>query len=360
MGTYAFGYWLGRLLRWRATPAATFLLPAAEMYRTFQRERLRTDRSGEIFSVVIFTAVRAQFRHSTTAELSRILAQRLRGSDAAGYLFDGRICVLLPITPAEGARLVADDVHARWAAQVPAPPYQIYAYPKDGHTWPRLAAEQAAASAGEQPVRGAETLLLPPTPLWKRLLDLAGASLGLILLAPLLLLIACIIRLTSPGPVLFKQVRSGRGGHPFQMYKFRSMVIDAESRQQDLRERNERDGPAFKIEDDPRVTRVGHFLRVTNLDELPQLWNVLKGEMSLVGPRPLPWQESDDCEVWQRRRLDVTPGMTCIWQATSHRSKIPFAEWVRMDLRYIRSRSLSTDLKLVCQTIRSIFFRKAC
>jgi lipopolysaccharide/colanic/teichoic acid biosynthesis glycosyltransferase len=123
---------------------------------------------------------------------------------------------------------------------------------------------------------------------------------------------------------------------------------------------NERDGPAFKIENDPRVTWFGRFIRATNLDELPQLWNVLKGDMSLVGPRPLPCNEALACLDWQRRRLDVTPGLTCIWQATSHRAKIPFADWVRMDLRYIRFRSPKLDLRLLLQTVRLLLGRKKC
>jgi lipopolysaccharide/colanic/teichoic acid biosynthesis glycosyltransferase len=170
-------------------------------------------------------------------------------------------------------------------------------------------------------------------------------------LAPIFLLVAAAIKLDSSGPIFFVQWRSGLGGRLFSMFKFRSMVVDAEQRKKDMGELNEQDGPAFKMEQDPRLTAVGRFLRKTSLDETPQLWNVLRGEMSLVGPRPLPVDETAACQDWQRRRLDVTPGLTCIWQVKDRRTKIPFADWMRMDIRYTRSRSLINDLKLIFRTI---------
>jgi lipopolysaccharide/colanic/teichoic acid biosynthesis glycosyltransferase len=197
-------------------------------------------------------------------------------------------------------------------------------------------------------------------PFWKRLIDVAGATFGLVLLLPLFVVVAVAIKLTSPGPIIFKQRRSGRGGRPFWLYKFRSMVTDAEEKKEELLELNEQDGPAFKMERDPRVTVVGRFLRATTIDELPQLWNVLKGDMSLVGPRPLPCGESDECVGWQRRRLDVTPGLTCFWQVKDQRTKIPFVDWVRMDLKYVKSRSPKVDLSLITETIRYILRRKGC
>jgi lipopolysaccharide/colanic/teichoic acid biosynthesis glycosyltransferase len=194
-------------------------------------------------------------------------------------------------------------------------------------------------------------------PAWKRALDVVGALAGLVLLAPLMAGIALAVRLTSPGPVLFRQRRSGRGGKPFVMYKFRTMVADAEDRKARLLALNEQDGPAFKIRDDPRVTPLGRFLRQTSLDELPQLWNVLRGDMSLVGPRPLPCDESEACAGWQRRRLDVTPGLTCIWQVRG-RNRVSFADWARMDVRYIRTQSLVQDLKLLVLTLPALLLRR--
>jgi lipopolysaccharide/colanic/teichoic acid biosynthesis glycosyltransferase len=208
-----------------------------------------------------------------------------------------------------------------------------------------------------RPVAGLEGLLARPMPLWKRTLDLFGAVTGLVVLAPLLAVIAAAIKLTSPGPVLFRQRRGGRAGEPFTILKFRTMTVDAEQRKAHLRGQNEQDGPAFKIKQDPRVTSLGRILRCTSLDELPQLWNVLRGDMSLVGPRPLPCDESAACSRWQRQRLDVTPGLTCIWQVRG-RGRVSFAEWVRMDLRYIRSHSLVLDLLLLVLTVPAVLLRR--
>ena len=184
-----------------------------------------------------------------------------------------------------------------------------------------------------------------------------GATIGLIFACPIFIVVAALIKLESPGPVFFRQWRTGRGGCPFQMYKFRSMVVDAELRKHNLLGLNEQDGPAFKLADDPRITQLGKFLRGTSLDELPQLWNVLRGEMSLVGPRPLPCEESNSCLDWQRRRLDVTPGLTGIWQVRG-RSEVTFNEWVRMDLEYIERRSLWQDAKILFATVPAVIKRR--
>jgi lipopolysaccharide/colanic/teichoic acid biosynthesis glycosyltransferase len=191
----------------------------------------------------------------------------------------------------------------------------------------------------------------------KRILDVLAAALALIVLSPVLALIALVIKATSRGPVLFWQRRSGSGGRVFWMCKFRTMVVDAEARKADLKAKSEQDGPAFKMRNDPRVTRIGRLLRVTSLDELPQLWNILCGDMSLVGPRPLPCDETKGCERWHRQRLLVTPGLTCIWQVHG-RCRVSFADWMRMDVRYIRSRSLWTDVKLILQTIPAVIFQR--
>ena len=200
-------------------------------------------------------------------------------------------------------------------------------------------------------------LLIKPLPLWKRAIDLALAGFALTLASPILAIAALAIRLSSPGPILFRQKRAGLGGKPFTIFKFRTMCIDAEQKKAALRHRSEQDGPAFKIRHDPRITRVGRFLRETSLDELPQLWNVIRGDMSLVGPRPLPLDESQQCDVWHRRRLDVTPGLTCIWQVKG-RSRVTFTEWIRMDRTYIGRRSLWNDLKLILMTVPSVLLRR--
>lgn len=198
-----------------------------------------------------------------------------------------------------------------------------------------------------------EAFLTHPMPVWKRTLDIVGASCALLVLLPLMVVIAIAIRCTSRGPALFLQDRAGQGNRPFKMVKFRTMVLGAEDIQFRLRERNERTGPAFKMKRDPRVTRVGRILRRFSLDELPQFYNVLVGEMSLVGPRPLPCEESEVCTGWLRRRLELTPGVTGLWQV-SGRSEKDFDEWVRLDLRYARSQSLLLDLKLLVLTIPAV------
>jgi lipopolysaccharide/colanic/teichoic acid biosynthesis glycosyltransferase len=206
-------------------------------------------------------------------------------------------------------------------------------------------------------VQNLHTLLVRPMPWWKRAIDISAASFGLLLISPLLAMIALGIKLTSPGPVLFKQRRAGIGGKPFQIYKFRTMCVDAEAKKKELKAQSEQDGPAFKIKADPRITKIGKLLRETSLDELPQLWNVVKGDMSLVGPRPLPVDESEECALWQRRRLDVTPGLTCIWQVKG-RSRVTFDEWVRMDISYIRRRKLFHDVLILVQTIPAVLLRR--
>ena len=192
-------------------------------------------------------------------------------------------------------------------------------------------------------------ILNDKTPKWKRAIDIAGAGTGLLMLSPVFATAAVAIKCSSPGPIFFVQRREGKDGREFGILKFRTMVPDAEAKQDALRTQSEQDGPAFKLTNDPRVTGVGHYLRKSCVDELPQLYNVLIGEMSLVGPRPLPVHESQQCTPWQRQRLSVLPGLTCIWQAHGGRD-IKFSEWMRMDMEYIRKRSLFYDLKLICET----------
>lgn len=190
----------------------------------------------------------------------------------------------------------------------------------------------------------------------KRLIDLVATSMLLLLLLPIFPLIALAIVLSSPGPVIYRSTRLGKNGKPFSFYKFRSMVVDAHEHRHRLLHLNEVDGPVFKLTNDPRVTPVGRFLRRTSLDELPQLFNVFKGEMSLVGPRPPIPEEVEKYEPWQRRRLDVTPGITCLWQI-SGRSKLGFNEWMRLDLQYIQHRSFRLDLWIMLRTIPAVFSR---
>ncbi len=187
----------------------------------------------------------------------------------------------------------------------------------------------------------------------KRVLDLAGAGGALILMAPALVLLAILIKVDSPGPVLYTALRAGRKGRPFRCYKFRTMVRDADALKKGLRERNQRQGPFFKIKGDPRITRVGRILRRYSLDELPQLLNVLKGEMSLVGPRPHPLDDFASYAIQHLPRLDVTPGITGLWQVTARRNP-SFQAGMTLDIEYIHRWSLGMDLKILLKTAGAV------
>ncbi|MCG6155278.1 sugar transferase [Rubinisphaera sp. ICM_H10] len=363
-------------------------------------ERMRSDRSGRPFCLVSMD----QRQHSENAEalnvLLEVLNQRIRATDHAGFLGRYEVGVALWDTNPQGARTFIEALLEQIAAEH-RPRISIFAYPEnrddddDGdeagglpespspfdqqETEPQDREQEqttsALASCAESPAGNAERhsslnneshyrvqsltdFYVRSIPLWKRSLDVVGSGLGLIVLSPFLLCCAMSVKLTSPGPILFYQDRTGLGGRRFKMIKFRSMIVDAENRKQSLMTLNEQDGPAFKMEADPRITPVGRFLRAFSIDELPQLWNVFRGDMTLVGPRPLPCAEADACEIWQRRRLDVTPGLTCIWQVKDRRNKIPFSDWVRMDLDYINRRTLAQDMCLILQTVRVVLRRR--
>ena len=193
----------------------------------------------------------------------------------------------------------------------------------------------------------------------KQLIDVLGGLITVILASPFMLIAAVLIKLTSPGPILFRQVRAGLNGRPFTMYKFRSMVTNAEQLKQELQQLNEMSGPVFKITRDPRITPIGRILRKFSIDEFPQLFNVLRCEMSLVGPRPLPVDEVarfDD--LAHRRRLSVRPGLTCLWQISGRNNLTDFNEWVRLDLQYIDNWSLWLDLKILWRTVPVVLMGK--
>ena len=188
----------------------------------------------------------------------------------------------------------------------------------------------------------------------KRIIDIVASFTGLIVLSPLMLVVSILIKLEYKGEVIFKQKRVGLNGKEFYMYKFRSMVINAEELKAELESQNEMSGPMFKMKDDPRITKIGKFIRKTSIDELPQLINVIKGDMSLVGPRPSLPKEVEEFETWMRERLEVKPGLTCIWQV-SGRNNIDFEDWMKLDIKYVRERSLALDFKLIFKTIFVLF-----
>ena len=190
--------------------------------------------------------------------------------------------------------------------------------------------------------------------IFKRIIDIIGAGLGLILLSPIIAIVACAVKVTSKGPIFFSQKRVGKNGELFEMYKFRSMVVNAEELKENLEDQNEMSGPMFKIKDDPRVTKVGKFIRKTSIDELPQLWNILKGDMSLVGPRPSLPNEVEQFDNWMFKRLSVRPGLTCYWQV-SGRNNIDFEDWMKLDVKYVEERNIWIDIKLIFKTIFVLF-----
>ncbi len=355
------------------------------------RERSRSDRTRQEFSLVLFRVPRSIGPSRTALRLARTVLSRSRATDEIGWFDEETVCAILPDTTADGAGRFADNVVNGVREDAIRPQAIIYTYPsswfidgfEDGHPGktlpqhvhrthntgeegltrddlvPYVKQGMADGMANEKTKRARplEMLLADPTPTWKRAMDIAGAAFGLMITWPVLLAIAIGIKLTSRGPVLFKQRRAGLGGRPFYIFKFRTMCVDAEAKKQALRAKSEQDGPAFKLADDPRVTRIGKILRKTSLDEIPQLWNVLKGDMSLVGPRPLPIDEQNGVEQWQRARLEVAPGLTCIWQVKG-RSQVSFADWVRMDMNYLRRRTFIHDLKILIQTVPAVLLRK--
>lgn len=193
----------------------------------------------------------------------------------------------------------------------------------------------------------------------RRAQDIFFSSLALIILSPFMLIVALLIYIDDPkGSPIFSQIRCGRNGKPFKFYKFRSMCVDAEEKLTELLRQNEMDGPAFKMKDDPRITKIGHFIRKTSIDELPQLWNILKGDMSIVGPRPALPREVEQYDEWQKQRLYVTPGLTCYWQIQPNRNDISFEDWIKLDIRYMQERSFWVDWKIIFLTVKAVVFRQ--
>lgn len=194
---------------------------------------------------------------------------------------------------------------------------------------------------------------------FRRLQDIIFSLIAIITLLPIMIFTSIAIIIDDPkGGPIFSQIRVGKDGKIFKMYKFRSMVVDAEEQLQMLLKDNEMDGPAFKISDDPRITRVGKFIRKTSIDELPQLFNILRGDMSIVGPRPALPREVEQYTLYQTQRLFITPGLTCYWQIQPNRNDISFNDWVEMDIRYIRERSFFVDWKIILKTIVSVFTKQ--
>lgn len=356
---------------------AQLLVSASDLSTTVCRERARADRSGGEFSVVTFTASAQSAEGNALIQIAKHLSSRARIIDQFGWTEEGRLWLLLPNCPADAGATIARDICKTVLEGHEQVSHELYHYAagsdgkrRDGKC-DNLLPDCSSTKHGDcthgveessgQRVKAhqaVEPFVVRAMPLSKRVLDVGMAAMALATLAPALAVVSILVKLTSHGPVFFSQLRAGRGGKPFRMYKFRTMVVDAEKLKSNLLAQNEQDGPAFKIKKDPRITRVGRLLRATGIDELPQLWNVLRGEMSFVGPRPLPLAEAANCADWQQERLDITPGLTCWWQVSDRWTNIPFADWMRMDIRYARRRSLFTDFKLIFRTIAFVIRRK--
>lgn len=200
-------------------------------------------------------------------------------------------------------------------------------------------------------------VLKPRKKYWimKRTQDIILSGVALLVLWPIMLIIALIIYIDDPnGSPIFSQIRCGRDGKEFRFYKFRSMCVNAEEKLKELLDQNEMEGPAFKIKEDPRITKIGKVLRKTSLDELPQLLNILKGDMSIVGPRPALPREVEQYDEYLKQRLYVTPGLTCYWQIQPHRNELTFEEWMELDIQYIQDRSFLTDWKIIFRTVGAV------
>lgn len=345
------------------------LLDAAEMELRLAKERERCDRYLLHFSVIAIESTALRQSPNTLRAFESFIASRLRLSDEVGILRKGGIGLMLPMTDSAGAKTVLESVQQFASEHSVSIRAEIYTYVgyHGGDVDPTTPDEDGSNSTREASADYGPTsipkghreeslvqMIAKPFPKWKRVCDITGAFAGLVLTAPVLAVACLAVKTTSKGPVFFKQMRCGQHGRPFAIYKLRTMVVDAEELKALLRERNERDGPAFKIKNDPRVTTVGKFLRKIGADELPQLVNVLKGDMSIVGPRPLPVSEDIQCASWQRKRLDTKPGLTCTWQISKSRN-ISFRDWMRLDLQYGRKRTLLHDLGLIAKTFGAVF-----
>lgn len=347
------------------------ILTSTEFSRVFEAERVRTERTGSVFSVLRIQVVEAPSSQGLR-DAAILLDREARLYDSVGRLGASTLGALLPETDPEGAQAFADRLIRAFGEAGIAAEVTIFVYPMDweddldggldplpgsaegpSHTqrpWHRRPRQGAFLVMDPEPAQDLEPQLVQGLPAWKRGLDLLVAT-PVVLLGGLtvLPLVALAIRLDSKGGTFYKQRRVGRGGKEFDFWKFRSMRPAAHEERAQLEGKNEKTGPIFKIENDPRITRVGRFLRKTSIDELPQFWNVLRGDMTLVGPRPPLPQEVEEYEPWQRRRLDVVPGLTCTWQIGG-RSTIAFVDWMRMDVRYIRERNALKDLNILART----------
>lgn len=341
-----------------AFPPAEELLPRQYFLAQLHREKRRVDRSKAPLSLIIYRMAQRSGAASTAALAAQLLASK-RETDIAGWLGDDVLAVICPDTAEEGGQRFIDKIEALSGDLH----YSVECVTYPDHLFEGLAADPHAVHSPSPLLAAQAARDLSSDVYWlKRPLDILGAFLALVLFAPVMLAAALAIKLSSRGPVIFTQTRLGKSGVPFRFYKFRSMTVDSDDRihrdhvkgligsEDTLQDRSDASGAWFKIQGDPRVTWVGRFIRRTSIDELPQLFNVLRGDMSLVGPRPpLPY-EAENYRSWHLRRvLDIRPGMTGLWQVDG-RGRLSFDDMVRMDLSYVRGCSLRLDLRILAKT----------
>ncbi len=355
-----------------------FFLTKEVFRKVIDRERDRANRTGEIFSLVVVVLPEQTKRQKALATLGDTLSSRVRSIDAVGWLDQQHVGILLPETNSAGARKFAgkidQDLHpAQFLLN-----YEIFTYPSDYLTDPQKISLYLLAGKSERDRRSTiacgdggyrkahrsvDYMFSLSRRILKRGFDLFGASVFLLFFSPLFVVIAVVIKIVSPGPVFYKQQRIGYAGQPFTFFKFRTMRPDADSREhQDYlaslikgaSDKNVPDAPMAKLDHDPQIIPFGGLLRKTCLDELPQLFNVLRGEMSLVGPRPPIPYEVKEYHSWHRGRFNALPGMTGLWQV-SGKNKLSFREMVRLDIRYARERSLWVDIKILFRTPLAIY-----
>lgn len=347
---------------WRSRSGRT-VHSADSFHAHLARERARTDRTGQEFSLVRFDTASANGNgHEVLQRLSEGLAGRIRETDEIGRYDDTSVAVLLPGTGSAGAWTFAKGARTENLAPQDSVTCTVFTYPScwigtkgngDGKRQ-----SEAPAEPNDAPAEDLKPVVARRMPIGKRMLDILGALAGLIVLSPLFLFLALLIKIVSPGPVFFRQERVGHGGRPFTFLKFRTMHVnnDAGVHQRYLSSLIQGDQAMEKLDADrdPRIIRFGRFLRQSCLDELPQLINVLKGEMSLVGPRPCLPYEAKEYLLWHARRFDTVPGMTGLWQV-SGKNKTTFKEMIRFDINYAKTMSPWLDLKILLKTGPAIF-----
>lgn len=357
-------------------PAREFVFPSSNFREVVRRERNRSDRHGNLFSIIAFEARDPDDLAIIADHLIPYLAGRIRTTDSIGWIDEHLLGVLLADAPSEGGRKFIRHLMELEEFRKTAINAYLFTYPSDYFQFKKIAREDSDQNNGRQPedrstartqqniktvdvssVFRLSLLRGPGLPAWKRILDITGAALGLVLLSPLFLLMALVIKMGSHGPIFFTQKRVGYLGKEFTFWKFRTMRVNADSSQHQnyVHHLIDSDAPMTKLDstEQPQMIPFGGLLRKTSLDELPQLINVLLGEMSLVGPRPCLPYEAEKYLRWHAKRFDCVPGMTGLWQVGG-KNKITFKEMIRLDIKYAQDLSLWLDLVILFRTVPTV------